>query len=299
MAKDRTTDREDRRPGTANYKIPLRQIVENHNPRYPFSEKMKAAGWTVFDKPPPKQGKRSLWELATSDDATERARYCDILEDLDPQMVSEATTLITVGQLMPIELRDNGNVNKTGKNTYTVIDGMRRVMMALFNWCKTGIPKEPWLEARLSPKINEVGLHHRSIVGNRRKDPTPIEKAKGIQHCLNLGETLGEVASTYGQSESAMTWSLKLLELPIEVQRKIEAGTLTASKALDQHAASNGKARKPRTPNPLPKAARTTLEPLREKVRISKGAEGEVILSAQLTRAEADAILLLIGVAKA
>jgi hypothetical protein len=236
------------------YQIDVRSIVENHNPRDPLPAAVrqqtlnnKPYGLFTGDTstihfrgdPEPTVIKLDVWQLGTSDDATERSKYCELMER-DPEFVAWATTFLTVGQVMAVEVRDNGKKGDGG-NTYTLIDGCRRCLAILYNWCKLGGKGVPWVGTTLSPKLNQTGLLHRSIVANTRQNPNPMEGARAIQMAVNQGQDVAEVAATYGRSETWVRTMLKLLELPAPVQKQVAERTVAVSKALEQAASEKAK----------------------------------------------------------
>lgn len=206
------------------YRIKVRCIVGNTNPRNPLSDELKRLGWTVFD------GDKAVWPLAVSDNPIDRAKFVELMQAHDDEFCSWATTFLTQGQLQPIELRDNGG--KGGKeNTYTMVFGCRRSLAILYNWCLTGKPSEPVIEARLA-KGSNVNLLHRAFVENERRNPSLLEEAESIAMAINAGCTEEEVARARGYSMSTIKNRLDLLNLEPAVQRKIREGKITATKAL-------------------------------------------------------------------
>lgn len=224
------------------YTIPVRSIVANTNPRNPLGVELQRQGWTLFEGGPEKMP--GIWHFATSEDATKRQFFTEVMQLYDPEFCSWAATFITQGQLQPVEVRDNGT--KAGKEpTYTLVFGARRCLAILYNWCLTGKPKEPVVEARLA-KGNNAGLLQRSIVENRRLQPSLIEEARAMQQSINLGMTTEEVAQEQGVTSQTVRNRLALLELPPDIQHKIHEGKLTATKALAEEKepkADNGKPR--------------------------------------------------------
>lgn len=174
------------------YLIPVRRIVANTNPRNPLSQKLQELGYGVFASA---EGVPTLWSLATSDNPEDRQRYVQLIEEQDPELAQIANTLLSVGQLEPVEVRANGK-RANGDNTYTLVFGCRRCLAVLYNWCVLGKPKEPLVEAFLE-KGNEAQLLHRAVIENIRKDPNPIEVARAMQYALNNGETEREVAAQH------------------------------------------------------------------------------------------------------
>lgn len=216
------------------YRIKVSSIVANTNPRNPLSQSLKNLGYTAFG------GDMPVWELATSEDPGQRAKFCELMQAHDEEFCNWATTFMTQGQLQPIEVRDNGG--KAGKeSTYTLVFGCRRCLAILYNWCMTGKPSEPIVEARLA-KGSNVNLLHRAFVENERRNPSILEEAESIQMAINAGCEEEEVAKARGYSISTIRNRLALLNLEPAVQKKVRDGKITATKALNlyKEASSNG-----------------------------------------------------------
>jgi ParB family chromosome partitioning protein len=65
-----------------------------------------------------------------------------------------------------------------------------------------------------------------------RSQLNPLEEGAAYQNLLNdFGYTHDELASKIGKSRSAVTNTLRLMNLPASVQRKVAAGILTAGHA--------------------------------------------------------------------
>jgi ParB/RepB/Spo0J family partition protein len=209
------------------YRVPIRQIVANTNPRDPLSPELQKIGYGVFQS---SEGLPSLWSLATSDDPGKRNHYVQLIQTHDPELAGFAANILAVGQLQPVEVRDNGK-RSDGQCTYTLVFGCRRCLAVLFNWCVLGKPAEPVVEAVLT-KGNEVTLLHRAVSENIRKDPNPIEVAKSLQYAINGGETREELAKQYGVSPQTIDNRLALLELPVPIQKLVAEGKLMPTRAL-------------------------------------------------------------------
>ena len=209
---------------TKVYSIPVRNITANTNPRQALSSSLDSQGWTVFE------GEKAIWPLAVSDNPDDRATFVRLIQDFDPDLAAMAGTLATQGQLQAVEVREGGTSN--GKTPYTLVFGCRRCLAILFNWCLTGKPKEPVVNATLI-KGNEGALLQRAIVENIRKQPAPVEEARTIKMLINLGQTKEEVARDLGYSKQTLSNRLKLLDLDPETQRKIDAGKMTVAKAME------------------------------------------------------------------
>lgn len=219
--------------------IPVRRITGNTNPRNPLSAELQKMGFEgLFEG---REGEPSLWQLATSEDANERGAFVKLMQDHDPEFCAWASTFITQGQLQPIEVRNNGKTSDGGTN-YLLVFGARRCLAVLYNWCLTGKPKEPVIEAK-SVKGNNASLVQRAVVENMRKQPSVIEEAKAIKQAINLGMSRDEVAAEQGCTLETVRRKLKLLELEPSVQKKVHAGTLTMQKALDGPKEKNGEVR--------------------------------------------------------
>lgn len=212
----------------ATYRIPVRRIVGNTNPRYPFSREVEAAGYGIFESG--SADLKPLWALATSDDAGERAEFVRVVQELDPEFCAWAGTFLTQGQLQDVEVRDNGR-RADGVNYYTLVYGCRRCFAVLYNWCLLGKPAEPVVKAKMA-KGSNAGLLHRAVVENTQRRPTVVEEAKAIRLAVNNGQTEEEVAREYGYSEDTVRKRLALPELEPGAVRRVREGTLSVTKAL-------------------------------------------------------------------
>ena len=67
-----------------------------------------------------------------------------------------------------------------------------------------------------------------------RKDLNPIEEAKGFDDVIKKNSfTLSKVAKMYGRNKSTISRSLKLLELPAEIQEKVASGEVAPRAARE------------------------------------------------------------------
>lgn len=236
------------------YRIPLRAITQNTNPRNPLSKTLQKEGWTVFDR-----GPKDLWLLGTSDDPNDRASYAKVIQEHDPEITALAANILAVSLLQAVEVRDNGT-GGGDTNTYRLVYGARRCLAVLYNWCVLGKPAEPVIDAKLT-KGNEITLLHRAVSENIRLQPNAIEEAKAIVYAKNAGEPLDEIAKTYGVSVSTVRNRLALLDLPLDVQNRVAAGKLSAAKALRPNG-ENGEA--PAKKRPKVRSPKEVEEVLRE-----------------------------------
>jgi ParB/RepB/Spo0J family partition protein len=210
-----------------SYDINVRSINGNTNPRNPLSSSLQDQGWDCM------QGDKRIWDLAVSDDASERAKFVQLIQDFDPEIASLAATILSQGLLEPVEVCEGG----TGR--FRLVFGARRCLAALFNWCLLGKPKEPIIQAFLV-KGNATKLLHRAAVENIRKPQSVIEVARVIEMSVNQGEDKDEIARQLGMSRQTLESRLKLLELSAKAQRAIQEGKVSVKEAREQHAEANG-----------------------------------------------------------
>ncbi len=124
-----------------------------------------------------------------------------------------------VGLLQPPVVRDMGN------GTYELIMGERRLSASKLAGLKT-IP----VIIRQTPD-NEL-LREALLENIHRSQLNPLEEGSAYQNLLNdFGYTHEELASKVGKSRSAITNTLRLLNLPAAVQRRVAAGVLSAGHA--------------------------------------------------------------------
>jgi len=124
-----------------------------------------------------------------------------------------------VGLLQPPVVRDMGN------GTYELIMGERRLRASKLAGLKT-IP----VIIRQTPD-NEL-LREALLENIHRSQLNPLEEGSAYQNLLNdFGYTHEELASKVGKSRSAITNTLRLLNLPAAVQRRVAAGVLSAGHA--------------------------------------------------------------------
>jgi hypothetical protein len=321
VAKKKQGETAERRTSGSRYQIDVRSIVKNDNPRNALPEGVRkarttgpsgeSAPWELFTGRHGHGGSPiDLWTIGTSDQADYRVRFCQVMEN-DEEFVGFASTFLTLGQLKAIEVRDNG------RDSYTLVDGCRRALAVLYNWCKKGGEGIPWIEIQLSPKVNATELLYRSEAHNDYLEPGPMERARLVQRMANQNQSIEEIAVKRGKSESWVRNQLALCALPEDVQKKIEAGQLKPSKALEKaRTQSNGDseegegdgdppapAKKPRKTRLQPQLA-AALEPIRDSLvrghldEMTTSAVEEApeeMVSVSLTRAQARVLLDLLG----
>jgi len=138
----------------------------------------------------------------------------------DEEALNELVASIKeVGVLQPPVVR------KISDNTYELIMGERRLRASKLAGLKT-IP----VILRAS-KDNEM-LREALLENIHRSQLNPLEEAAAYQNLLNdFSYTHEELASKIGKSRPQITNTLRLLNLPADVQRKVAAGVITAGHA--------------------------------------------------------------------
>ena len=130
-----------------------------------------------------------------------------------------AASIKEVGVMQPPVVRELGG------GRYELIMGERRLRAAKLAGLKT-IP----VILRAS-KDNEM-LREALLENIHRSQLNPLEEAAAYQNLLNdFGYTHDELANKVGKSRPVVTNTLRLLNLPASVQRKVAAGIISAGHA--------------------------------------------------------------------
>jgi len=147
----------------------------------------------------------------------------------DEEALAElAASIKEVGVLQPPVVRD------LGSGRYELIMGERRLRATKLAGLKT-IP----VIIRQS-KDNEM-LREALLENIHRSQLNPLEEGAAYQNLLNdFGYTHDELAVKIGKSRPAITNTLRLLNLPASVQRKVAAGILSAGHARALLALTDG-----------------------------------------------------------
>ena len=140
--------------------------------------------------------------------------------NFDEESLNElAASIKEVGVMQPPVVRE------TGDGRYELIMGERRLRASKLAGLKT-IPV-----ILRAAKDNEM-LREALIENIHRSQLNPLEEAAAYQNLLNdFGYTHDELANKVGKSRPAITNTLRLLNLPASVQRKVAAGILSAGHA--------------------------------------------------------------------
>lgn len=140
--------------------------------------------------------------------------------DFDEGALQElAASIREHGVLQPIRVRPAGE-------RFEIIMGERR-----YRACKLlGLAAVP---AVIDLVDEDKDLLLKALVENDvRKDIDPIARAKAYRHLYELGATQGEIARKVGKSDVHISNSIRLLDLPVEVQELIRGRKLGAAVAL-------------------------------------------------------------------
>jgi ParB family chromosome partitioning protein len=130
-----------------------------------------------------------------------------------------ATSIKEIGILQPPVVR------KTGENTYELIMGERRFRAAKL----AGLTSIPVIVR----ETNDNELLREALVENiHRSNLNSLEEAAAYNQMLtDFGFTHDELADKLGKSRPVITNTLRLLNLPPAVQKRVAAGTLSAGHA--------------------------------------------------------------------
>lgn len=122
------------------------------------------------------------------------------------------------GVLQPILVRRKGQ-------KYEIVAGERRYQASKLAGLK-GIPA-------VVREIDDDKVFQLALIENlQRSDLSPIEEAKGYKQLLTSRSlTQEELAKILSKSRSAIANTLRLMDLPVEVQHMMEQGLLTAGHA--------------------------------------------------------------------
>jgi len=134
-------------------------------------------------------------------------------------MSNLASSIREVGVLQPILVRE------TGEAEYELIAGERRWRAAR----RAGLQTIPVLVQ----SVSDVHSLEQALVENlHREDLNPLEEAGAFQQLVDeFGYTHEQVASRVGKSRTAVTNTLRLLQLPAGVQRALADGAISAGHA--------------------------------------------------------------------
>lgn len=122
------------------------------------------------------------------------------------------------GVLQPLLVRKKGS-------EYEIVAGERRYQAAK----AAGLDEVPVIIR----EVSDEDVFKLALIENlQRSDLTPLEEARGYRQLIkDKGLTQEELAHILSKSRSAITNTLRLLDLPKEVQSYVEEGTISAGHA--------------------------------------------------------------------
>jgi ParB family transcriptional regulator, chromosome partitioning protein len=129
------------------------------------------------------------------------------------------TSIKEFGLLQPVVLRE------TGPGTYELVMGERR-------WRASRDLGLPTIPAIVRDTADDAMLRDALLENLHRVDLNPLEEAAAYRQLLEeFGTTHEELANRIGRSRSQVTNTIRLLNLPVPVQRRVAAGVLSAGHA--------------------------------------------------------------------
>jgi ParB family chromosome partitioning protein len=135
----------------------------------------------------------------------------------DDETIKElASSIRTYGVVQPVVVR------QLPTGTYQLVAGERRLRAARL----AGLELVP----AIVRDVDETGALELALVENlQREDLNPIDEARGYESLMELsGTTQADVAERVGRDRSTVANSLRLLELPPDVQDLLADGDLSA-----------------------------------------------------------------------
>lgn len=139
------------------------------------------------------------------------------------ELESLADSIREHGVLQPLIITKSEKETASGlKVIYELVAGERRLKAAK-------IARLSFVPAIIRPKTEEKQKLELALVENvQRQDLNAMEKARGYEKLVkNFGLTQKDVAGRIGQSREAVANALRLLNLPVEIQRAIESGKIS------------------------------------------------------------------------
>jgi ParB family chromosome partitioning protein len=135
-----------------------------------------------------------------------------------------AASLLKHGQLMPIRVRWNAEIGR-----WVVISGERRYRAAV----KAGLKTVACVFADDGLSPSEI-LQEQIVENLLREDLKPIEQARAYRQLMDLhGWTAKELSGELQVSQGAVSKSLSLLTLPVELQEQVDLGEIPATAAYE------------------------------------------------------------------
>lgn len=146
------------------------------------------------------------------------------VEFTDDELQRLAQSIKDKGQLSPIRVRWNGEINK-----WIITAGERR-------WRATKLAGLPTIECYFHDgELSRSEVLEQQLIENLlREDLKPLEEAKAFSSLMQMNQWNGKMlAEALRLDPSKVSRSLALLRLPVDVQDHVEAGELSAASAYE------------------------------------------------------------------
>jgi len=151
----------------------------------------------------------------------------DAMDDL-------AASLRAVGVLQPVVVRPLDPSECDGEVRYELVMGERR-------WRAAQLAGLALIPAIVRGTADEAMLRDALLENLHRAQLNPLEEAAAYQQLLvEFGATHEQLASTIGRSRPQITNTIRLLQLPPALQRRVAAGVLSAGHARALLALADG-----------------------------------------------------------
>lgn len=140
-------------------------------------------------------------------------------------MAELVVSLREVGVLQPVVVRPLDASEQAGEVRYELVMGERR-------WRAAQLAGLPLLPAIVRGTADEAMLRDALLENLHRAQLNPLEEAAAYQQLLQeFGATHEQLASSIGRSRPQISNTIRLLQLPPAVQRRVAAGVLSAGHA--------------------------------------------------------------------
>jgi len=139
---------------------------------------------------------------------------------MDPAKLQELTdSILTYGIIQPLLVMEE--TGQDGETVYTLIAGERRLRAAK----AAGLERVPVTIRQSTPQeLLEIAI----VENVQRHDLNPLEEAAAYERLIEeFGLTQAQVAERVGKSRTAVTNTLRLNDLPVEVRSAISAGDIS------------------------------------------------------------------------
>ncbi|MDA1010432.1 MAG: ParB/RepB/Spo0J family partition protein [Chloroflexi bacterium] len=139
---------------------------------------------------------------------------------MDPAKLQELTdSILTYGIIQPLLVMED--TGQDGQTVYTLIAGERRLRAAK----AAGFERVPVTIRQSTPQeLLEIAI----VENVQRHDLNPLEEAAAYQRLIEeFGLTQAQVAERVGKSRPAVTNTLRLNDLPVEIRAAISSGDIS------------------------------------------------------------------------